>query len=709
LDDQPATAWMEGRDGIVLLPRAAQPPSNTTATLALHLADGRTFRQLVPLTIAPSRHPPTLLSCAVCEGGIQTFESRLIDPQQYQGRAGFAVQYDDPQQGTCVRFQNDGAAAARLDGRMLPLYDPLLTPLLQFRYRADPMAHVSLTAGRCNLTFSESFGALAAPGATGILDHAWHTWMGMPVLAMGTNPLNTGFAIAPSDLRVGSRASLDQTGRYSTMTLDDIACGPAVGPNRPLAFRPVFGDRAGVAEVCYALAAGAQPWTERTAAERKQVHWTSMANEQQFLPDTSALPEGVHHLLVRARNARDVWSEVYDVPFLVDCHPPQITCALRSTPELYNGVGLQVVIRGDYAPPVTRAMRLTLDGKPLDLTKDNGTLSGNATCMQFEIDLPWLLRRQLRSSTNGDTFNLSLEGVSDSASNLAQTAQIPIQVVYSNDATPPTVLLPLKFPTNLLVCAPQFRQGQDFFNSRSQATVLDPQQDKDSRFLAYRLSGQENTTLSRVFSNPWDPEAFPWLAISLRLDGEIPTSGVPVEVWLRPAAVPAEAAKPANGNAYTLGLGASNSASFVLGKVNWKAGQWNDLLVNARAFLREQSKMPKGLPLRELLLCFPGKAKFTVHVRAAAVLAPWGADSLLKFRAYDFSGVAGLVWQGRGTSPSCGLRPARIQLPADDPLWLRVRVADRAGNQTSAFLFPVPPGGLAVPESLPAEVEVEDF
>ena len=52
---------------------------------------------------------------------------------------------------------------------------------------------------------------------------------------------------------------------------------------------------------------------------------------------------------------------------------------------------------------------------------------------------------------------------------------------------------------------------------------------------------------------------------------------------------------------------------------------------------------------------------------------------------------------------------SRLALPADDAQWLKVRVADRPGNLTQVFMFPMPPNAAPVPENLPAEVDVEDF
>jgi hypothetical protein len=710
LDGQPAPGWQEGNDYLVLLPRdaAAAPPAATTLTL--ELADGRTFKQLVPLASAATSQPPVLLACEMPEGGIQTFESRTVDPQQYQVRAGFALCCTDAVQGACIRFQNAGVPESRLDGRLLMNYDPVATPLLQFRYRADPMAHVTLNAGRCTMLFSERTGTPAAPGATGILDQAWHTWLGSPLTTAGGGPLRGGFAVSPGELRIGSRGSPDQTGHYSAISLDDIACGPAVGPRHPLAFRLSYTSRHGLAEVQYALGTGTPPWSERSAAERDALKWCAATNLEVIAPDTAALPEGTHHLFTRARSTRGAWSAVYDIPFVLDRQPPQIAFQVRAVPDRYNGTCLDVSIQGGYAPPLTRNLRLLFDGKPLNLQADNGTFSCGAASMQLEIDWPWLLRKSLARYKDGDTLTLTLDGVADAAGNESAAVQIPIRLVFADDKQPPAVL-PVQNPTNLLVHAAQFHALQDFFSTYQGVTMQEAQQENGCSFVPFRLSGTESAYLMRQFSEKmWDPEAFPWLAFSVRIDGEFAAGTSPFEVRLRPGATLSDqAVKPKNGTSYVWKAPTADNQPFTLGHMDWKPGQWVDFLVNVRDLLRDETKMNKACTLRDVALYFPAKAKYTLQVRGLSILAPWSAPDVLRFRAYDLNGANGLTWQGGGASARLGLRPARLTLPADDNRWLKVRVADRPGNLSKVFLYPMPPNAAPVPESFPAEVEVEDF
>lgn len=708
LDGQPATGWKEGNDYLVLLPRSAQPQPETAVTLQLELADGRTFKQLVPRAATSTSQPPVLLACEMPAGGLETFESRVVDSKQYLGRAGFAISCTDPLQGTCIRFQNAGVPDARLDGRLLANYDPLVTPLLQFRYKADEMAHVSLLAGRCNIAFSEKMGVPARPGATGVLDNAWHTWLGTPVLTVGSGPLRSGFTVPPAELRVGSRGSPDQTGRYSAIALDDIACGPALGPKRQLVFRPNYSDPQGLAEVLYAIASGPVPWAERAAAERTNLPWVAVTNLQLVAPDLAALPEGIHHLLTKAHGSRGAWSAVYDIPFLLDRQAPQVSWIVRAVPDRFNGTILDLSIDGDYAPPLVNKLRLLCDKQPLDLTTDNGQFSFDATSIRFEIDWPWLLRKHIGKYKDGETLPLSLDGISDAAGNEAPPVPITIKLDFANDKQPPTVL-PMPNTTNILVWAPHFRSLQNFFTGAQKVVALDPLLENGCYAVPFRCQEGDEAFLSRSFSGkPWEPEIFPWLALSVRLDGEF-TNAVPFELRLRPAGnLPEKAIKPKTGNAYLWTPSTTNDQPFVTGQMDWKTGQWVDVFVNVRDLLRDMSKQTNACPLRDLSLVFPAKAKFALQIRGMAILASWGPADVLQLKAYDFNGIAGIFWQNGGKSAKTGIRPARLTLPLDDARWLKLRVSDRAGNSSPVFMLPMPPNAVSIPENLPWEVDVED-
>ena len=265
--------------------------------------------------------------------------------------------------------------------------------------------------------------------------------------------------------------------------------------------------------------------------------------------------------------------------------------------------------------------------------------------------------------------------------------------------------------TNVLVLAPCFRSTQDFFNNFQLVTGQPAQQENGCSFVPFRCLGGPSAYLARQFSDkPWNPEAFPWLAVSVRIEGEFPPGAAPFTLQFRPTPAGADkGARPKNGVAYTWELPKTDGQPFVVGHVDWRPGRWNDLLINVRDLLREQTKQPEACAVREVGLHFGEKAGFTLQVRGMAILAPWGPGDVLRFQAYDLNGVAGLRWQNGGKSAKTGIRPASVVLPADDAQWLKVRVADTPGNLSPVYMIPVPPRAAAAAGNQPLEVDVENF
>lgn len=701
LDQQPAQGWQENNDYVVLLPRTptAQPDATT---VQLHFAEGRSVTQRVTLATAFTSQPPVLLSCEMPANSIQTFEARTEDLAPYRSQAEASLDFSDSSQGTCLRIQNHAASNTRLSTRLLSDYDPVETPLLQFRYKTAPGTHVLLTYGTNLITVSEKTNGRSTT------DNSWHTWLGTALQSFGTHSLKDGLAPRPATVQIESDGHTDPPA--NTLELDDIARGPAFGPCHPLNFTPCFSDRHGVKQILYTCAAGSTPWSERSDVERAALAWSVATNNQSSTPDLSLLPEGMHHLLTKACNSYGIWSAVYDVPFLIDRTPPLVTCAVQPTPDRYNGTCLNIHIVSHAAPPRLKQMTLSYEGKPLDLTTDNGRITYTATTADLEIDWPWLLRKQIRNSKDGDTLVLTLSGIADAAGNEAPPQQIPIRLNLADDKQPPSVL-PLALTTNLLAYAPQFRSMQNFFTGSQQVTAQPAQQEAGCLFVPVQHQGGDNASLTRQFMDqPWDPEAFPWLAISIRLDSTLAPGTTPFDLRLQPAGTPPDATgqtKPRGDYLWSLPI--IDNQPFAVGHVDWKPGQWIDLLVNVRDLMRALTRQPRACPLREIALVLRPKAKFILHIRGMAILAPWSPDDVLKFRAYDLNDIAGLVWQNGGKSGYTGIRPACLTLPPDDAQWLKLRVADQPGNFSPVFMIPMPPNVTPPPENLPPTQPVEDF
>ncbi|MDD5705878.1 MAG: hypothetical protein PHR35_08130 [Kiritimatiellae bacterium] len=708
-----ASSWIEDNELVIPLPRTPFA-TNEPVRLDLGLGDGRPFTQLLSdaqmsaLRAAQAALPPVLVALALPDGDAcyQNFEGRDVLPGAFQASQPPQIMFDDVGQQTYLRFANRGSASC-LRGILAQSYNLLSWPVLQFRYRGDPMARVSLQAGAYGvISFAEQH-----PQAVGVrlagttsLDRAWHTWIGMPADAIGPRQIYTGYALTPVNITVGSCKGPDQTGRYSTLDVDELAAGPAVSERRPLSFLARCHAPDGVAGLAFALAPGPAPWRLRGRGVQDAANWQTASTGTWVSVATGVLPEGVHHLVVRARGHRGDWSEPADVPILVDREPVVMSSSVAGAPGRLNGTVLNLSFAtGVGALPDFDKMTVTCNGAPISLLQDaQGTVSYRPDGVFFEMDWPLLLRRQIQAAGDGAGFKLRFDQVVDAAGNPSPAHECSVTVSYAADKTPPA-LLPPALNTNFLWLAGSMSGPNDFYSHASQVqAAVEPA--GEYKALTLRPGGKQAFT-RRSFAPHWNTASFPWLALSLRLapGAAAPSGQTLFELRCRLSGAPATARKPANGASYALAFPFAPTAGVdvVHGKPNWEPGRWNDFMVDARTFLRNETGVTNDLVVSDLDLAFPENATNALQVRAAAVMAPWTAADVVPFRAYDASGVAGIFWQGGGQTPLTVLRPARVTLPPEDNLWMKIFIRDRAGNAMPPVMLPIPPDSVKAPANLP--------
>jgi len=694
-DAQPAPFMVEGNGIRVLVPFETLQPARMT--LALELSDGRFFRQVVSMRADEGvNHPPVLLNLELPEGGIQTFEARPFDPAPYQTSARASIDYTDPVHGGILKFQNAGAYGRRLDGLIVKKFSADATPLLQFRYKGDPMAIVSLAFGGTAFTFSEVYNTHVrfGEGKAAPMDNTWRVWTCIPSDCGGELPLTQRTAVPPAPVRAASRRDRDQTGLHSTLCIDDVACGPAVGPNRPFAFKADYADPDGVAEVAYAILQGPVAFDNRPEGEKQKVVWLPAKNGEVMQPDIAKVPDGVHHLLVRARDGRSLWSLPADLPFMLDRAQPHVAHAVKAV-DKYNGSCLTLSLSDPVAPPVPSTIRLTCLGTPLDLAGDNGfSVIGQGT-LTYEIDWIWLLRKQLANAKQGDVLPITVDGITDAAANAVPPLKIDIPLNLEADKRPPTVQ-PLGKTENALWSEPALSKLAPFFSETQHVTAQTvPTPTGDVVEIA--PTGEGGAYIRHPFSPAWDPDKHPWLAISFRTLNT-KRGGKPFTIAFNTGPRRPRGIK----DAHTLDLSASNHLAYVVGDVGCSTGVWQDVLINVRDFLRDETEERKDTPdLTYVSFYFaPSAQSGKVQIRSFSILAPWTSEHLIPIKAYDLSGIKGLVWGGV-VSENTGIRPANLALPASDPYWFRFRISDRRDNMTDTWMLPVPPGSQKTKANLP--------
>ena len=508
-------------------------------------------------------------------------------------------------------------------------------------------------------------------------------------------PLIQRSTVPPGDIRIASRQERDQTGLHSTLCIDDIACGPAVGPNRTFAFKADYADPDGVAEVTYALLQGPAAFDNRTEAEKQKVTWLPATNSVVTQPDLTAIPDGVHHLLVRARDKRNLWSQPSDLPFMLDRVQPTVKHAINAV-EKYNGSSLTLTVTDPVSPPVINTLHFTCLGAPLAINTDNGFCAIGQGTVSYELDWIWLLRHQLATAKNGDVLPITVDGITDAAGNVVPPLKIDFRIDQESDKRPPTILPPGK-TDNVLWIEPAFTTAQPFFTETRNVemkTVATP----EGNALEVNPVGEGGSYLQHAFTpTAWDPDKYPYLAVSFRTLE--PAKGTrPFNIAFNTGPRRPRGIK----DAHTLSFTSTNHLSYVTGSSECKPGEWNDVIINVRDFLRDETDERKDTPDLTYVTFYFSKAKGDkIQFRSFAILAPWNSDHQIPIKAYDLSGIKGLVWKG-GESEGTGIRPANLALPATDLNWFRFRVGDRRGNLTDTWMIPIPPGSQKTKANLPA-------
>ncbi|MDD2454765.1 MAG: hypothetical protein PHG96_01765 [Kiritimatiellae bacterium] len=701
-DARPAPFTVEGNNIRVLVPFETMRPGRMT--LALKLSDGRFFRQVVPMrTDEGINHPPVLLGLEMPQGGMRTFEARPGDPKPFRAKALASIDYTDPVRGGILKFENAGVYGRRLDGILVRDFDMTATPLLQFRYKGDPMAIVSMGHGSGGeFAFSEAFGVRVrlGEGSLAEMDNQWRVWTCIPSDSGGRKPLAERVSVPVGHVRVASRQNRDQTGLHSALCFDDVACGPAAGPNRPFAFKADYADPDGVAEVVYAIMQGAAAFDNRESAEQQALKWLPAKNGAVVEPDLAAVPDGIHHLVVKARDNGSLWSHPADVPFMLDREPPKVTHAVKAVDQ-YNGSCVKLTVTDPVAPPVLNTLRFTCMGTPVDISTDNGFCAIGKGAMTFELDWIWLLRKQLLSAKHGDVLPITVAGITDAAGNAVPPYKIDLAIDLDSDKRPPTVM-PFANTPNMLCLEPSLTRLKPFFTESRKVKASTIMTDVGN-VLEIKPDADGNAMIRRAFSPAWDPDKFPWLAISYR-SLDIPDGVRPFKLAFNTGRRRPRGIK----DAHTLDLSSEAHQAYITGDSGCSTGVWHDIIINARDFLKQETEERKDTPdLTYLSFFITGKSRSgTLQLRSVAVLAPWESDHLIPIRAYDLSSVKGITWSG-GESDLTGLRPANLKLPAADPNWFRFRISDRRGNLTDTWTVPLPPGGTNINSNLPAFEAVE--
>lgn len=706
--ERPATPRPgDGFTRLVPVPRIDVVPTNLTVTVALER-----FRQTfdLPGATRPCGAPPVLLRLDGLTPALDTLEGEE-EGLFVRENPRAAIETDD---GSSDRYFTVGNAG--LEERLrcaVRIGQPLANfPIWQFRYRAPPMARVSLRLGdNAAVRLSEALDSTVAVRGTESLrlDHAWHTWLGMVADAVRSTPIPAD-ALQPDTVTIGSIGSPDQTGRHTRWMLDDFVCGPAVSTAAQLACLPVYFSLTPVATVRLALRAGQEPWTDLTPTQRQAVVWTNVPPRTRAAPPIGQAPDGLCHVFIQAVDTAGRASAVTDVPILLDREPPRATAAFQPTanPHCNSNVLRAAVSTGGQSPFDLKRLRCRWNDADTPLHSAGSHYVHALAADTLHINWSLAFREHIEKLADGQAATITLTDIFDGAGNRAPDVQVPVKMDFAADHVAPT-LLAVDYPSNVLWCA-----GWEQAVSRLRAKAGQPA--RPFRFtgdepvpLVY-ASGEEPYYAAKIAnkvaydiwqefeSAPWSLKDYPYLAFRIRrpdlqpgetlrialvfdLDGERRAA-----IWLTDPLAESRYVQVAN-------------------KIEWQSNVWHTVRLDLPASMTARYSreiMDKARVMRLRFRFYGGREGQVVHLGSVFVFAPWRASDRVAFDAFDTSGIGGLQWSYEAGQPGApsgagqptserGLNPAMLPAAPADARWLTVRQRDRAGNLSYPTRLPVAP------------------
>lgn len=636
---------------------------------------------------ATQRTPPLLLKLDGISPLIETFESRKVCGRQPSQRT--LISDFDPVQQSFLTTYNQGSAQ-RLNSYFESPLPFARYPVVQFRYRGASMARVSLDCGSAGpVLLSEPAGPARRVRGAGnlILDNQWHTWWGLVTDALGEKPCQPG-AFNASGLRFGSVNSIDQTGLYTELGLDDLMAGPAVARNEQLAFTPHYFDFEGVTKVQMSLRNGPEDYPSLNSAQCAELNWHDIPNNQQTVPDIKPLNNGLAHIFLKASNYRDAVSPVTSIPFLIDRTPPSASSSFEpATNATGNGSFLCVKFKMDGEAPLDmEALKLKWNDTVVPITNTLGsTIIHSTNYDTLALNWPLIFRQQLNQSDSGQAFKIILSDIKDGAGNVLPDLEFPRRINYDADHTPPTVLS-ASYPSNIFWTTAAARIGETnpSFTSRSGGTTTLECQPGEAPYLTL-ASGSSTGAMTHLFSPKWNVDQYPCLAFQLRHPVLISNENPRVAIILETEAT----------NTFKFSLSEIPADAILHAPpkpLTWASNAWQSFIIDAGKLIKNQQ--PAGstnqFVVKSLTFITDGNAKrCQQQLQSVFVFASWKTNDLIKMDAYDESGIAGIQWKDTLQTNGTSLTPYSLPASVKETGWLTLRVRDKAGNLSLPLHIPI--------------------
>ena len=719
-------------DGALTVPytRPMGGKPSSPVKVSFTTTEGRPFTQILPATVfaraeGASERAPVITGINFppdFPAAYQNFESRTQNIDAYKSSADVVreARVGDEQQSTYLHLSNNGRQS-RLAAVLVNQYSVYGSPLVQFRYRGDEMALVNFTP-RTGATFH--FSDSVAGNRRSVMNNTWQT--ALCRMTKTDFDMKPGAAFTQQAIPLAFSSydivgfSGDQTGLYSYLDIDDIAVGPAVGPANAanFRFRPTIDAPDGLGVVEYAVSNGETPYLSLPEEAAAQLKWQAidMAAAEMTAPSLAGIADGVHHLLIRAKAPGGATSAVADIPFVYDSVPPTIASSVitgTNNPALFNGSVIFMRVSGDVngAAPQLLGAKFTANGVDMGI-RDNSSgtfVVREDNRIEYTMNWPLAARSVIQTLTNGATLNIVAENISDGAGNVAPPLSTQFTIDYASDHTPPSFVVPqtqrhLGGSTAPLTTTSFFDHffdgleakmvpgnGMDVLSIR----VKDKDVKKKETWRHYGAVANINTKKGR-----WHAPTDRWLMMRVRIPEDSPRPvDEALELHFSTTGTPDDAKFKTDNNVYNMKIPAVNVTNEVgrpvglYGNTDFAPGKWVDLAVDVNAFLRHAAGTKGNFSLYALQFQMPAISNYRLEVETIFVTRDIpDTKKNINFNAYDISGIDGLYSDGEKLTGWWSVTPNRLYEIAGDKMFAKLKLRDKAGNETPVpIIVPLPP------------------
>ncbi len=631
---------------------------------------------------------PVLESIEGLEQKCISFE-RLSDFERFTGKSQLSLRAG-AEHSRYLRSQNRAYDQRLAFWTKLPALSMARYPLLQFDYRADSSAFLSLLLGGQEIAFSEVNHRsahevrLAPVPERALLNEEWQSWLGFasdPDFEAVFNP----DLLHADELKFASLARYPQTAETSYFDVDNIIFGPAVRKKEQLWLTPTFSHPQGILSVHAVILKGRAGFAGLSEDQKQAIDWELVPNGHAFKPDLDGLNDGVHHLLLVAEGGNNARSDVVDIPFLLDRNPILVRHQHDNQflPDS-NGLREAIIFETQGGAPIDLSTLRLMVGDTKLTPKDRlTTLRHNSNRASLLLNWQYLLRKQIQAASDGSSVRLQVTGIQDGAGNRTPDLIVPFKIDYKKDEHGPAfAAINFKKATNVSnLPEPWFTPKSDrtkFLASPKLDLIRVFQQKPYVRatcskngFARYRFTQE---------SEHWDFEQFPYLAFSLHFPNPSPETTMEIHI------------KTSRRDTLTINLEDFGYQA--------NTREWQFFIIN----VNEQMKKQFGSQVKAQT-CWqiewrPGNITRNQQfdISDFMLLAPWRKDDQLSLPAYDASGIDRYEWQyvvnGKVAENGSQKEPifvprALVNATARNG-WLHIQAVDRAGKASRTVSLPVP-------------------